>query len=73
MGTVAVMLVAVAAVTVALVAPKNTMLLAAVVLKLAPVRVTASPGFALMGEKEVIVGWATKTNGKHTAPIMDDK
>ena len=45
-GSVAVILVAVAAVTVALVAPKNTMLLAGVVLKPVPVKVTASPGFA---------------------------
>ena len=55
-GTVAVMLVAVAAVIVALVAPKKMMLLAAVVLKLVPVRVTTSPGLAEAGLKEVIIG-----------------
>jgi hypothetical protein len=53
---VAVTLVAVAADTVALVAPKNTILLAGVVLKLVPVRVTASPGLAAMGLKEVMTG-----------------
>ena len=61
-GTVAVMLVAVAAVTVALVAPKNTMLLAAVVLKPLPVSVTASPGLADAGLKEVMTGPGIKVN-----------
>jgi hypothetical protein len=56
LGTVMVTLVVVAAVTVALVAPQNTILLAAVVLKPVPVRVTASPGLAVKGEKLVIVG-----------------
>jgi len=55
-GTVTVILVAVAAVTVALVAPKNTMLLAAVVLKPVPVRVTVAATLALVGVKEVMVG-----------------
>ena len=58
-GTVTVKLVVVAAVTVALVAPKNTILLAAVVLKLVPVIVTVAPTAALVGVKEVMVGgWA---------------
>jgi hypothetical protein len=49
-------LVALAAVTVALVAPQNTTLLAAVVLKPVPVSVTASPGLAVTGVKLVITG-----------------
>ena len=53
-GTVAVTLVAVADVTVAWVAPKNTMLLAAVVLKPLPVSVTTSPGLADVGLKDVV-------------------
>ena len=56
MGTVTVTLVAVAFVTMARVAPKNTILLAAVVLKPEPVSVTASPGLAEVGLKEVMVG-----------------
>jgi hypothetical protein len=55
-GTVTVKLVAVAAVTVARVAPKNTMLLADVVLKPVPVRVTVAPTAPLVGVKEVMVG-----------------
>jgi len=55
-GTVTVILVVVAAVIVALVAPKNTMLLAGVVLKPVPAIVTTSPGLALNGVKEVMVG-----------------
>ena len=55
-GTVTVTLVDVAAVTVPRVAPKNTMLLAAVALKPVPVRVTASPGLAVAGLKEVMTG-----------------
>ena len=48
-----------AAVTLARVAPKNTMLLLGAVLKLVPVRTTALPGLALMGLKEVMLGtWA---------------
>jgi hypothetical protein len=50
--------VAVAAVTVARVAPKNTTLLVVVVLKFVPLMVTASPGLAEIGLKEVMVGWA---------------
>ena len=58
-GTVTVTLVAEAAVTVARVAPKNTMLLLGVALKLVPVRVTTSPGLALTGLNEVTTGtWA---------------
>ena len=58
-GTVTVTLVAVAAVTLARVAPKNTILLLGAVLKLVPVRTTALPGLALMGLKEVMLGtWA---------------
>lgn len=57
-GTVTLKLVAVAAVTVALVAPKKTTLLTAVVLKLVPVMVTVAPTAALVGVKEVMVGWA---------------
>ena len=55
-GTVRVTLVAVAAVSVAIVAPKNTPLSVAVVIKLVPVKVTASSGLALIGLNEVIVG-----------------
>ena len=55
-GTVTVTLIAEAAVTVARVAPKNTMLLLAVGLKLVPVRVSASPGLALRGLNEVMTG-----------------
>jgi hypothetical protein len=55
-GTVTVMLVAEAAVTVALVAPKYTMLLPAVVLKRVPVSVTDAPGMADAGLKEVMTG-----------------
>ena len=58
-GTVTVTLVAEAAVTLARVAPKNTMLLAVEVLKPEPVRVTASPGLALNGEKLLITGAAS--------------
>ena len=58
-GTITVTLVAVAVVTLARVAPKNTMLLLGAVLKLVPVRVIVLPGVALMGLKEVIMGiWA---------------
>jgi hypothetical protein len=49
------------------------MLLAAVVLKLVPVRVTTSPGLPVMGVKEDMVGCATKTNGKHKAAMAEDK
>ena len=55
-GTVTVTLIAEAAVTVARVAPKNTMLLAAVVLKPVPVRVTTIPGLAFKGLKLVMMG-----------------
>ncbi len=55
-GTCTVKLVAVAAVTVARVAPKNTILLAAVVLNPVPVSITSSPGLADAGEKEVMTG-----------------
>ena len=55
-GTVTVKLVEFAAVTVARVAPKKTMLLAAVVLKSVPVIVTVAPTAPLIGVKEVIVG-----------------
>jgi hypothetical protein len=50
------------------VAPKNTILLATVVLKLVPVMETASPGLALNGVKDVMVGacacrfWEQKAN-----------
>ncbi len=60
-GTVTVKVVAFADVTVAFVAPKNTMLLAGVVLKFVPLIVTASPGLACRGLKEVIVGGGGKT------------
>ena len=66
MGTVTVILVAEAVVTVALVAPKNTILLAAVVLKSVPVNVTASPGLADIGVKEVMTGACEK-------PTMEQK
>ena len=55
-GTVAVTLIAEAAVTLARVAPKNTMLLLAVGLKLVPVKVTTSPGLALNGVNEIMTG-----------------
>ena len=55
-GTVTVTLIAEAAVTVARVAPKKTMLLLAVGLKLVPMRVTAMPGLALRGLNEVMTG-----------------
>jgi hypothetical protein len=55
-GTVTVKLVSVALLTVARVAPKNTMLLAAVLLKPVPVRVTVAATLALVGVKEVMVG-----------------
>ena len=56
MGTVTVSCVAVAAVTVALTAPKNTILLAAVVLKFVPFIVTDEPILPDEGLKEVMVG-----------------
>jgi hypothetical protein len=55
-GTVTVKLVAVAWVTVALVAPKNTILLALVVLKFIPLIITDVPTGPLEGLKPVIVG-----------------
>jgi hypothetical protein len=57
-GTATVKLVSVALLTIAWVAPKNTMLLAAVLLKPVPVRVTVAPtpALALVGVKEVMVG-----------------
>ena len=60
------MLVAEAAVTVALVAPKNTILLAAVALKPVPVSVTASPGLADIGVNELMTGACEK-------PTMEQK
>lgn len=61
-GTVAVMLDALAAVMVARVAPKKTMLFPGVVLKFVPVMDTASPGLAESGAKEVIVGACPNAN-----------
>ena len=58
-GTVTVSWVSVAVVTVAWVAPKNTMLLAGVASKLVPVMVTEVPTGPLVGEKEVMVGGGT--------------
>src|SRR5471030_1654861 len=58
-GTVTVKLVALAAVTVAMVAPKNTMLLVVVALKLVPVMVTDVPTGPLAGVNEVMVGGNT--------------
>ena len=59
-GTVTVILVEVAEVTVARVAPKKTILLAALLLKLVPDTVTSSPGFPEIGVNEDIVGtWAS--------------
>ena len=55
-GTATVRLVAEAADIVALAAPKHTTLLAAVVLKLAPVIVTLDPGVPTFGLTPVIVG-----------------
>src|SRR5476651_382201 len=55
-GTVTVKLVALAAVTVAMVAPKNTILLVVVALKLVPVMVTGVPTGPLDGVNEVMVG-----------------
>ena len=56
MGTVTVSWVVVAAVTVAFVAPKKTMLLAGVALKLVPEIVTDVPMGPLAGLKDVITG-----------------
>ena len=56
MGTVTVKLVVEAAVTLAFVAPKKTMLLAGVALKLLPVMVTIVPIGPLVGEKPLIEG-----------------
>jgi hypothetical protein len=55
-GTVTFMLVEVAEVTLALVAPKKTILLAAVALKLVPARVIVLPVVAVKLLIEVIVG-----------------
>ena len=65
-GTVVVNCVAVAALTVAFVAPKKTVLFAGVVLKFVPVMVTVAPTLPEVGVKEVIVGgsamlWKTET------------
>ena len=60
-GTNTVKLVALAAVTIALVAPKNTILLEAVLLKLVPVIVTVAPTAPEEGLKEVMVGGAAST------------
>ena len=65
-GTVTVSCVAVAAVTVAAVAPKITMLLAGVVLKPVPVMVSVVPVAPEVGVKEVMVGGcAISTVGSH--------
>ena len=69
-GTVTVTLTAEAAVTVARVAPKNTMLLLGVTLKLVPVRVTTSPGLALRGLKEVMVGSGTTSAFRNTETVV---
>ncbi len=66
-GTVTVKLTVLAALTVALVAPKKTILLAAVVLKPVPVIVTVAPTAPLAGVNELIVGCAViliKPNNK---------
>lgn len=55
-GTVTVRLFALAAVTVAFVAPKKTMLFAAVVLKLLPLMVTEAPTAPFAGPNELIAG-----------------
>jgi hypothetical protein len=55
-GTVAVILVVVAAVTVARVAPNKTMLLEVLVLKPVPVKVIISPGLADVGLKALMTG-----------------
>src|SRR5476651_271893 len=60
-GTVTVMEVAVAAVTVPSVPLNNTTLSVLVALKLVPVRVTASPGWPLVGAIPVILGAAATT------------
>jgi hypothetical protein len=62
------MLEAEAAVTVALVAPKYTMLLVVVTLKPVPVSVTDAPGMADAGLKDVITGaWAFSPPAKPIA------
>src|SRR5471032_380786 len=67
-GTVTVKLVVLAAVTVAMVAPKNTMLLAVVVLKLVPVMVTDVPTGPLAGVNDVTGGaWAIARAAKKKA------
>ena len=60
-GTVTVMVVAVAEVTVARILPKNTKLPAGLVLKLLPVIVTEAPNGAESGLKDVITGAAPGT------------
>ena len=51
-----------AAFTVARVAPRNTMLLLRLALKLDPERVTASPGLALIGLNDVMKGACAKVS-----------
>jgi hypothetical protein len=70
-GTVTVSEVAVAAVTVPLTGPKNTMLPAAVVLKPVPVMVIAVPGGPLTGEKLLIVGCAKTRLAKSTSSMLN--
>jgi hypothetical protein len=68
-GTVTVKLVTLAAVTVARVSPKYTMLFAAVALKLRPVIVTLVPGAENSGAKELMIGcvwaWAFSSADMH--------
>ena len=52
----------------AAVAPKNTMLSAAVVLKFVPVMVTVVPTGPLVGLKDVMVGWAITTPSSKQKP-----
>jgi hypothetical protein len=66
-GTVTVRDVAEAAVTSAFIPPINTVLFAAVVLKLAPVMVTEVPTGPDPGEKELMTGCAMVFNDIHTA------
>jgi hypothetical protein len=61
-GDVTVSDVADAALTTAFVAPKNTLLLAAVVLKFVPVIFIVVPGLATLGLTEVIVGACNTVN-----------
>ena len=62
-----------AAVTAALVAPKNTVFCAGVVLKLVPVMVTVVPITPLVGEKLVMVVFGPVPANKRVTPVRCKK